>query len=225
MEESSATRNCGLQHDCRERAAGGRIGTGAHRRRHDEARQQQPGKDEKQDQNQEGAGKGRVGGEGAGMDGHLRADDAGHYATGHDPGNGARLEGGFGRVGGGEAILLGEGIGSAYQHHRNGEEPERGQDDGAGGKPGARWRQHAMPVMKPRRRPTRRIQRAAGIAAMAEPMTKVVTGRVASPIWSGGRRAAPTSPPVPMEMGPTEPPMAVAAESSRAARLASASGR
>ena len=39
------------------------------------------------------------------------------------------------------------------------------------------------PVMKPRRRPTFAIQSAAGIAAIAEPSTKVVTPTVASALF------------------------------------------
>jgi hypothetical protein len=54
---------------------------------------------------------------------------------------------------------------------------------------------------------------------------KAETGMVASAICSCGSKAAPTSPPVPMAIGPAEPPMAEAMASSSAARLASGRGK
>ena len=50
----------------------------------------------------------------------------------------------------------------------------------------------AEPVMKPRRRPTFAIHSAAGIAATAEPSTKVVTPAVASALFAAS--AYPTRP-------------------------------
>ncbi len=62
---------------------------------------------------------------------------------------------------------------------------------------------------------------AAGIDAIVDPTTKDVTGSVAS-AWSPGASSAdPARPPVPIAMGPTEPPTAEAAASKKAARLAS----
>ncbi len=94
-------------------------------RRHLEARQDEPGAEEQGGEDQEGTGEGCVGKDRPCMDRDLRPKYAGDDAAAEHPGDRPRLEGGIGRVRGGEAVLLAEGGCEPHRHHRQTEEEER----------------------------------------------------------------------------------------------------